>query len=255
MAGSRRPCPPCRALQTAPAALPAVLHPTRHGGQFQLQRQQQFVVVLALELGHRHTRGRKPERSAGRPSDVDATWSRLPCCARQPFSRASCCTTLTDRGQTAHVEQPAALARLCQFSAQRGQRRRVVAQRAGSGDERRIVGDIHPRQPQMVVEAAGHARRTCRRGRSAPGTGWRVGRGGVGAIRMRVEEQVGQLIAGQILRMRQFGHEHQPRWVQASGLCGAAQAGVGMAGGRTAPQHAAGHRLQHCEERGPCCAG
>ena len=36
-------------------ALPAVLHPARHCGQFQLQRQQQFVVVLALELGHRHT--------------------------------------------------------------------------------------------------------------------------------------------------------------------------------------------------------
>ncbi|KAG1319538.1 hypothetical protein G6F63_014690 [Rhizopus arrhizus] len=36
-------------------ALATVLHPARHRGQFQLQRQQQFVVLLALELCHRHT--------------------------------------------------------------------------------------------------------------------------------------------------------------------------------------------------------
>jgi hypothetical protein len=126
---------------------------------------------------------------------------------------------------------------------------RVVAQCAGGGDERRIIGDIHPGQPQMVVEAAGHARGegVARAGQHRAAGPQCIGGGGVRVVRMRVEEQVGQWVAGQVLRMRQLGHEHQPRRVQAGSLRGGAQAGVGLAGAGQQPQHAAGHGLQHCE--------
>ncbi|CAO3377395.1 hypothetical protein [Azospirillum argentinense] len=150
-------------------------------------------------------------------------------------------------GEAGAVEQRRRRPPGVEAAAEAGERRRI----AGQPHRQRLVGvgvgGDRLGQAGGVQQAGGHARREAvphpRHHRQAHPQG--VRNGGVAGVGKAVEEQVGQPVAGKMLRLRPVGGEDQTVGLDPAPCRLAPQVAHPLAAGALQPQHAARHARQH----------